>query len=298
VKNPGSLSPCQGQANSSQRILVVDDQIEVRELMVTTLSHLGYEKVDTARDGADAWVALRKMRYCLVITDHKMPKLTGLELIARMRSEGMSQPVILMSGTMPTHELIRSPGLRVDALLSKPFTVAELEAAIKRLLGTTDSPIIAKQDQLSRAEEPATALTRGQKDPPRILVVDDGHDSRKLQIDLLTSSGYHVEAANDGAAGWEALRSHNYDLVITDNHMPRMTGLDMIERLHLSRMTIPVIMVTGRPPTEEVALKPWLKPKAMLEKPFVNRELLEMVSNILGHDGKEDHQGTPLPESL
>jgi CheY-like chemotaxis protein len=297
MKNPGSPPPDQGRTNSSQRILVVDDESYIRELVVKALVNLGYESVDSVSDGADAWEVLQTESYCLVITDHKMPRVTGLELIARMRSEGLSQPVILISGTMPTEELNRSPGLRVDAMLPKPFTVATLSATVEKLLLPGNRPASANGNQVSRTEEPATALARGQKKTShRILVVDDDDDSRQLNIELLTSSGYEVEAANDGVAGWEALRAYDYGLVVTDNHMPRMTGLEMIEMLHYSGMTVPVIMATGSLPMDEFARKPWLKPEAMLQKPFTNSELLDTVSNLLGPGGgNEDQKGTPPP---
>jgi len=279
------------------RILVVDDETYIRELMVEILSHIGYKKVDTAKDGADAWKRLHEINYCLVITDHKMPRLTGLELIARMRAEGLSQPVILISGAMPTDELNRSPDLRVDATLLKPLSVPELATTIGHLLHTPDNRVIGNENRLSQAEEPATALMRGQKHPHRVLVVDDDQDSRQFQVKLLTSAGYHVEAVNDGVAGWEALRSHDYDLVITDNHMPKMTGLEMIEKLHFSRKTIPVIMATGNLPTDELDRKPWLRPEATLQKPFAGRDLLETISNVLdSYGGNKDHKETPLPK--
>lgn len=297
MKSLDSAPSVQGRTDSSQRILVVDDEIYVRELLVKALGFLGYENVDAASDGADAWESLHKASYNLVITDHKMPRLTGLELIGRMRAEGMLQPVVLISGTMPTDELNRNPGLRVDAMLSKPFTIAELSAAIGHLLCTTESPLIANEDPRSRAEKPASALVRGQsKRSHRILVVDDDHASRQLQIDLLTASGYQVQAANDGAAGWEALRTDDYDLVITDNHMPRMTGLEMIEKLNFAHMSIPIIMATGNPPTDEFVRKPWLKPEATLQKPFSNNDLLDTINKVLDTDGgNERHKESPLP---
>jgi len=295
MNNNGSPAPA--QTASSLRILAVDDDIYIREIMVRTLSHLGYENVDTAYDGADAWKTLNRVSYSLVITDHKMPRVTGLELITRMRCGGMSQPVILISGTMPMEELNRNPDLRVDVKLPKPFTAAELAAAIGHLLRTAEGSVIADENQFTRAEQPAASPTRAEKiPPPRILVVDDNRASRQLQIELLRSSGYHVEAATDGAAGWEALRSHDYDLIITDNHMPKMTGLDLMENLHLSRMTTPVIMATGCPPTAEFVRKPWLKPEATLQKPYTNRELLDAISQVLGTDGQSGNpQATPLP---
>jgi CheY-like chemotaxis protein len=298
VKNPDTTKPSEGQPNLSQRILVVDDEVDLRKAMIQMLSLLGSKNVDAAYDGADAWEALHKTTYGLVITDHNMPRVTGLELITRMRAEGMAQPVILISGLVPTDELERHPGLRVDAVMQKPFMATELAATVKSLLSATGSPISANDNQPSPTGEPATAPRRGQKNvSTRILVVDDNHDSRQLQIDLLTSSGYEVESASDGAAGWEALRDHDYDLVITDNHMPKMTGVGMIENLHLSGMTIPVIMVTGQLPTEEFAQKPWLKPEAMLQKPVADRDLLETISHVLGTDGGEGEK-TPPAKSL
>jgi CheY-like chemotaxis protein len=295
-ENPDSTPPAQRQTNTVPRILVVDDEIYIRELLVRALGHLGYESVDSACDGAEAWEALHAVNYRLVITDHKMPRLTGLELIARMRSKGMLQPVILISGTMPTEELNRNPELRVDAILPKPFTVAMLSATIEKCLRATDGMPITNGNQISQAEQSSHALARDQKNSSRrILVVDDDRESRQLQIDLLTSSGYEVEAANDGAAGWEALRTHDYDLVITDNHMPRMTGLEMIEKLNLARMAVPVIMATGNPPTDEFARKPWLKPEATLQKPFATSDLLAAISNVLDPGGEsEDHKETPI----
>ena len=298
MMNTNRIPSAQGRTNSSPRILVVDDEIYIRDLLVKALGNLGYESVDSASDGADAWEALQKKSYCLVITDQKMPRVAGLELIERMRSAGMLQPVILISGTMPTEEVNRNPGLRVDAMLPKPFTVAKLSATMEKLLEATESPAIANGNQLSGTSKPAIAPARGQrKSSHRILVVDDYRDSRQLKIDLLTSSGYQVESANDGAAGCEALRTHDYDLVITDNHMPKMTGLEMIEKLNSSRMTIPVIMATGNLPTAEFARKPWLKPVATLQKPYTNSDLLEAIKSVLGSDeGNEDRDETLLPK--
>jgi CheY-like chemotaxis protein len=211
-----------------------------------------------------------------------MPRLNGLELIERMRSEGMLQPVILISGTMPTDELNKNPGLRVDATLSKPFTIGELAATVDKFQRSTESQSLPNGDQISKATQPSIAPPQFQKHSSiRILVVDDDRESRQIMIDLLTSSGYQVEAANDGAAGWEALRTYDYDLVITDNHMPRMTGLEMIENLNLSYMTVPVIMATGNLPTAEFARNPSLKPEAALQKPFANKDLLDAIRNVL-----------------
>jgi CheY-like chemotaxis protein len=97
----------------------------------------------------------------------------------------------------------------------------------------------------------------------RILVVDDSNSVRQLKVDLLVDSGYDVEEARDGADGWEALQTGHYDLVVTDNTMPRMTGVEMIEKLRAAHMTVPVIMATGFLPLFLFARKPWLKPLSL-----------------------------------
>jgi CheY-like chemotaxis protein len=129
----------------------------------------------------------------------------------------------------------------------------------------------------------------------RILVVDDSSSLRQLKVNLLVDSGYDVEEARDGADGWEALQTGHYNLVVTDNTMPRMTGVEMIEKLRSACMTVPVIMATGFMPIFLFARKPWLKPDAALTIPFTDDEFLAAVKRILGPDGGDDISPVILP---
>jgi CheY-like chemotaxis protein len=135
--------------------------------------------------------------------------------------------------------------------------------------------------------------------PHRVLVVDDNSDVRQLTVDVLVGSGYDVDAAQDGAAGWEAIQARGYDLVITDNQMPRMTGIEMIEKLRSACIISRVIMATGHLPVFEFARKPWLKPDAALQRPFSNDELLATVKKVLHTDeGDDGRRETLLPKYL
>ena len=117
--------------------------------------------------------------------------------------------------------------------------------------------------------------------PRRILVVDDDNDTRQLSVDVLVEAGYYVESAKDGAAGWELLQVKNYDLVITDNHMPRLTGMEMIAKLRSAHMSIPIILATGTFPANIIAHNPWLKPDAALQRPYSKDDLVATVKKIL-----------------
>jgi DNA-binding NtrC family response regulator len=306
------MAPLQDHSTLSKRILVADDDQAIRELISAYLMRSGYE-VDTAKDGADAWKALNEVSYYLLITDYTMPRVTGVELINMLRSKDMNLPVILMSGTMPTEELKRYPWLRVDATLDKPFTPEELldavDKVINKLIETPIPDLMLRREKpeaalnagaTPQAQEPANTQAREQMETPRrILVVDDNSDTRQLNIDLLVRAGYDVEGVNDGAAGWEALQNCDFDLVITDNVMPRMTGVEMIAKLYSTRLSLPVIMATGHLPTHEFASKPWLTPDATLQRPFANEDLLATVERVLRTDeGNKTHMEMLLPKYL
>ena len=111
---------------------------------------------------------------------------------------------------------------------------------------------VMKSDKNISSKNSARASTVAQTiTPRRILVVDDDPDTRQLSVNVLVSADFEVDAAVDGADGWEALQAEHFDLVITDNTMPRMTGVELIEKLRFSGITIPVIMTTGHMPTLE-----------------------------------------------
>jgi DNA-binding response OmpR family regulator len=115
--------------------------------------------------------------------------------------------------------------------------------------------------------------------PPRILVVDDDPAMRRMNITYLTNSGYIVDAVEDGAAAWEALQQNSYDLLITDNNMPKVSGMKLVQKVRAARMTLPVIMATGAAPEHATISQNQLT--AIVLKPYSVSELLGTVKNIL-----------------
>jgi DNA-binding response OmpR family regulator len=290
------------------RILVVEDDSSLLRLNSEVLKRSGYD-VDGAEDGAAAWDAFQLNRYDLLVTDNNMPRVSGFELLKKLQAAGMVMPVIMATGELPEEEFTQYPWLRPGAILLKPYTIAELLETVKQVLreasGADDgSQLFKYRDVKGNKILPAGKLAGAPRPCPtnasrRILVVDDNSDTRQLSVDVLAGFGYDVEAVIDGAAGWEALQNTSYDLAITDNKMPRMTGIEMIEKLRSARMTLPVIMATGKLPTAEFARKPWLKPSATLERPFSNDELLATVKRVLRPDDHNDgRKEALLPKHL
>jgi len=142
---------------------------------------------------------------------------------------------------------------------------------------------------------PETLLPRQPNSRQRILVVEDDPLIRRLNTEVLTYSGYQVDAAEDGATAWVAIQQENYDLIITDNNMPNMTGVDLLQSLHEAHLDLPVIMATGTVPQDELDRQPWLKIEAMLLKPYTFHELLATVKNVLRVANRTAGEFAPPP---
>ena len=139
-----------------------------------------------------------------------------------------------------------------------------------------------KQNHLSQISWPAAARSLSYPHPAcRILVVDDEPLIRQLNTEILLDAGYQVDVADDGAVAWEALRLYNYDLLVTDNDMPNMSGVGLLQKLHAAHLSVPVIMATGTWPHAELKQQPWLQIEAQLLKPYTIAELLGTVRNVL-----------------
>ena len=139
-----------------------------------------------------------------------------------------------------------------------------------------------KDNELLQAVEPAGApLRRPTHSAPRILVVDDSSDFRLLYADVLARPGYHVDAAEDGFAALKALRVNNYNLLITEHNLPKLTGVELVRKLRAARMAVSVVMTAIRLPVQELGSDPSLQLAAVLPKPFYISELLATVRAVL-----------------
>ena len=115
----------------------------------------------------------------------------------------------------------------------------------------------------------------------RILYVEDDQLLSRFVEETLRRSGYDVDTADDGAEAWAALQDRPYHLLITDNQMPRITGLELIHRVRLARLTIPIILASGTVGALPVDDLPWLQCAAVLAKPFTPEQLVLIVHEVL-----------------
>jgi CheY-like chemotaxis protein len=136
-------------------------------------------------------------------------------------------------------------------------------------------------DLLLAGGAPGARMLAPPKPAHRILVVDDDDDIRHINAEVLAHSGYHVDAAEDGAAAWDTIQRNRYDLLVTDNDMPKVSGVELLHKLHAAHIALPVIMATGTLPMADFTQYPWIQPAALLIKPYSFHELLGTVQKVL-----------------
>ncbi len=116
------------------RILVVDDEQAVRDLLSKTLTMADYD-VDAADDGPSALDKMRAVEYDLLITDLKMPGMDGLSVIREARKLAPDLRVIIITGYSTEASAIEAINLGVSGYLTKPFRLPRILAAAARALG-------------------------------------------------------------------------------------------------------------------------------------------------------------------
>jgi DNA-binding response OmpR family regulator len=132
-----------------------------------------------------------------------------------------------------------------------------------------------------------SALLHERKPSYRILVVDDEDNDRELNSRVLMRAGYDVVAAADGDAAWTAIQTQHFDLMITDNSMPKVTGVELVRKLHAAGTKLEVVLLTGVFPDDQFDRYPWLRNIVILIKPFANSEMLLVVKKILDKMGRQ-----------
>jgi DNA-binding response OmpR family regulator len=119
---------------SRPRVLVVDDEASIRDLLAKTLALAEYD-VDVAPDGRSAIERMRMYPYDLLIADLKMPGMDGLTVIREAKRYKADLPVIIITGFSTESSAIEAVNLGVSGYLTKPFRVPQVLAAAAKALG-------------------------------------------------------------------------------------------------------------------------------------------------------------------
>jgi excisionase family DNA binding protein len=130
----GAAAPQAAVRHGRARVLVVDDEASIRDLLAKTLALAEYD-VDTAGDATTALSRVRTTEYDLLIADLRMPGMDGLTLIRQVKRIRGDLPVIIITGFSTEASAIEAVNLGVAGYLRKPFRVPEVLAAAAKALG-------------------------------------------------------------------------------------------------------------------------------------------------------------------
>ncbi len=143
-----------------RRILVVEDQRDIAELIALHLRDLGH-RVDCVHDGATGYEAARSGRYDLVVLDVMLPGRDGLDIVRALRIDKVTTPVLML--TARSTELDRVLGLELgaDDYLTKPFSIPELQARVRAMLRRLEMHAPAAADAGTGAASAAERIEAG-----------------------------------------------------------------------------------------------------------------------------------------
>jgi two-component system response regulator MprA len=154
------------------RLLIVDDDPELRNFLSTELAVEGYS-CDEAATGQQALGQIRAQPWDLVLLDWTLPDFSGVEVCRRMRQGGISTPVLMLTARDEVRERVEALDSGADDYLTKPFSIEELMARVRARLRRTgldepqdgwlrlaDLAVSPSSREVSRAEEPIHLTAR------------------------------------------------------------------------------------------------------------------------------------------
>ena len=237
-----------GSRGETNRILVIDDDPTVRDLMRRMLSRDGFEVI-TAKNGAEGLALARELRPSVITLDVLMQEMDGWAVLQALKADAdlYRTPVVMLT---VLDEKQKGFDLGASGYLNKPIDRGEL----------------------------ATQLQRFQARPGnhRVLVVEDDPSVREMLRRLLVGEGWRVSEAGNGREALTLLDSDGVDLILLDLMMPEMDGFEFLSELRKrpAQDATPVIIVTGADLSSEDMLRLKLGVGRIMQKSAFEQEAL------------------------
>jgi hypothetical protein len=239
-----------------ETILIVEDNLDLRNLIRDFLRGLGYAVLDagSAAEAAELSDGLHD-RLDLLLADVALPGSSGNGLADSLKESRPGLPVLHISG-YPEQAALDGAAQSGAEFLAKPFTLTALAERVRSIL-----------DRQRRK---------------RVLLVDD--DARVVMFlsEVLRDAGFDVVSGDDGKVALSIVEKQPVDLVITDLVMRECEGLETMARLRKSHPGLPVIAMSGAFGGHFLKSAAILGARATLAKPFSRADLLTAVRTVLG----------------
>ncbi|HEX9653269.1 MAG TPA: response regulator, partial [bacterium] len=262
-------------------VLIVEDNKTNRFILRKTLSSWGF-KAHEATNGAAALHLLYNLEnpVDLVILDHEMPEMDGVEFAQKMRTDGRFDDVkIIMLSSLGKLDAALQQSLGIARSIVKPVKQSKLFDHLLHVLRKEENQEI----QVIKDPLPVQPVVSSLK---TILLAEDNLDNQNLASRILMKQGYQVEVAGNGKIAVEKTKDVHYDLILMDIQMPVMDGFEATRHIReweekQRKERVPIIALTAHALQgyREKCLQSGIDD--YITKPLRKRNLLDLVQNWL-----------------
>lgn len=270
---------------NGNKILIVEDEPVHLNVMKAKLEYEGYG-VLVALDGEEGLRMIKSEKPDLVLLDIILPKMDGFDVLAALKKEGISTPVVIISNSGQPVEIDKAIKFGVkDYLVKAEFNPADVLAKVEKVLGKpSQDNKNHKKDNSSEHGSAALPDFYPKSGKPKILIIEDDKFLRDLIVQKLQKEGFDVLEAADGEEGLKVLGEKKADLILLDLILPGLDGFEVLRRLKSDKnfSTIPIIVLSNLGQKEDMdrALSGGAE-DFMVKAHFTPGEIIAKIKSVL-----------------
>ena len=243
-----------------KKILVVDDEAEVREYLKSVLEQRGYA-VKEASGGEKALTILNEEDFDLLLLDLVMPGMDGFQVLKAIRASKKFLPVIVVTAYGTDKRLKEAISLGAVSFVGKSESISEFIKKIESSLNL--SPASIEEEKID------------------ILVVEDEPMVSEYFAEILQGDGYTVKVAGSGEEGISLVIKNHPRLILLDIMLPGIDGIETLRQVRKVDQKVTVFIISAHLDTISEIDRYSLDIYAELEKPLGGDELKGYVGEIL-----------------
>jgi DNA-binding response OmpR family regulator len=292
------------------RVLVIDDDLPLLEVLCRRLAMANYD-VQSAADGGEGIRKFDGQAFEVVVTDLRMPRVNGLEVVKHVKARAPETVTIVLTGFATLESAVEVMHHGCDEYLLKPLSSLDLlcqsierclarravlvKAASGQLAEEAAEEVMAwwlaeRNNRMDMLEQSASAdeVAGGGGGPlhaestRRILVVDDDGAFRDMLAWVFLERGCDVTTADAGRKALDLVLKGQFHAMVIDRMLSDADGLDVVRSLRRAGARIPVLVLSGDPGCGTGDQLAGLEPAAALCKPASMKDILAAVDGLMG----------------